>query len=315
MRLILLAALAVFSTPLAAQETSKPERVIDVHLHMYPEDMVIPPAPYRGTDTEGMEATMPKTGAEHREMTIAALRRNNVVLAMGSAAGGADNESIAEVWSATEGLIFRPGLNNVPMMKGTPASEIEPKFRDGTYFALAELGLQYRGATLGEERFHAYLEMAERLQIPVGVHTGLGPPGQAHGFAPEFRLDAGKPLHLEQVLIRHPKLKLWAMHAGYPWEDEMFAIMQQFESVYIDVSPLIWIMPEKPFYAWLERLVDLGMGQRILFGTDQMFWPQAIDAAVDRIENAPFLSREQKDDIFYYNAVRFFGAENLQLEE
>jgi hypothetical protein len=42
-----------------------------------------------------------------------------------------------------------------------------------------------------------------------------------------------------------------------------------------------------------------------MFGSDQIVWPGLIDAAVRAIEEAPFLSAEQKRDIFSNNAARF----------
>jgi hypothetical protein len=42
-----------------------------------------------------------------------------------------------------------------------------------------------------------------------------------------------------------------------------------------------------------------------MFGSDQMFWPEAIKMAVEGIESAKFLSAEQKRDIFYNNAATF----------
>jgi uncharacterized protein len=36
-----------------------------------------------------------------------------------------------------------------------------------------------------------------------------------------------------------------------------------------------------------------------------MIWPGTIDVAIEAIETAPFLTAEQKRDIFYNNAVRF----------
>jgi hypothetical protein len=36
-----------------------------------------------------------------------------------------------------------------------------------------------------------------------------------------------------------------------------------------------------------------------------MIWPQAIDRAIQSIEEAPFLTESQKRDIFYNNAARF----------
>lgn len=43
-----------------------------------------------------------------------------------------------------------------------------------------------------------------------------------------------------------------------------------------------------------------------MFGSDQMIWPEAAGLAVEGIESASFLTEEQKGDIFYNNAVRFF---------
>ena len=36
-----------------------------------------------------------------------------------------------------------------------------------------------------------------------------------------------------------------------------------------------------------------------------MVWPRAIDVAIEAVESAPFLSQEQRRDIFYNNAARF----------
>lgn len=45
--------------------------------------------------------------------------------------------------------------------------------------------------------------------------------------------------------------------------------------------------------------------KRIMFGSDQMVWPEAIDVSIAAINEAPFLSAEQKRDILYNNAARF----------
>lgn len=43
-----------------------------------------------------------------------------------------------------------------------------------------------------------------------------------------------------------------------------------------------------------------------MFGSDQMVWPEAIGMAVRGIDSATLLTAEEKRDIFYNNAVRFF---------
>jgi len=56
-------------------------------------------------------------------------------------------------------------------------------------------------------------------------------------------------------------------------------------------------------------LVRAGLGKRVMFGSDQMRWPEKIGEAIEAIEQAPFLTQEQKRDILYHNAVRFLRLE------
>jgi predicted TIM-barrel fold metal-dependent hydrolase len=66
-------------------------------------------------------------------------------------------------------------------------------------------------------------------------------------------------------------------------------------------------------YGALRRLVDAGFGKRIMFGFDQMIWPQAIGIGIDTIEHADFLTTEQKRDILYNNAARFLRLSKQEI--
>jgi predicted TIM-barrel fold metal-dependent hydrolase len=46
-----------------------------------------------------------------------------------------------------------------------------------------------------------------------------------------------------------------------------------------------------------------------MFGSDQMYWPEAIGLAVDAVDSATFLTPSEKRDIFHGNAARFFRLE------
>jgi predicted TIM-barrel fold metal-dependent hydrolase len=70
------------------------------------------------------------------------------------------------------------------------------------------------------------------------------------------------------------------------------------------------VIPRTAFYDYLEAFVRAGLGKRLMFGSDQMVWPEKISAAVDAIEQAPFLTHEQKRDIFYNNAAHFLRLED-----
>jgi predicted TIM-barrel fold metal-dependent hydrolase len=80
-----------------------------------------------------------------------------------------------------------------------------------------------------------------------------------------------------------------------------------YPQVYTDLGAIDWAAPRAEFHAYLGSLVRAGFGKRVLFGSDQMYWPEAIGMAVDAIDAASFLTPAEKRDIFYNNAVRFLA--------
>jgi predicted TIM-barrel fold metal-dependent hydrolase len=100
------------------------------------------------------------------------------------------------------------------------------------------------------------------------------------------------------------------MHYGSPLVDEMIALMYAHPQVYVDVAQNDWGFPRAHFYSQLQRLVNAGFASRIMFGSDQMIWPDTIRVAIETIDRAPFLTEAQKRGIFYDNAARF-----LRLDE
>jgi uncharacterized protein len=192
---------------------------------------------------------------------------------------------------------------------GDPDSLVVEEFRnlaiEREVALFSEVSPQYEGVTLDDPRWEPYFALAEELDIPVGVHLGEGPPGGPYWAAPSYRARLTSPLQLEDVLIRHPRLRLYVIHYGSPLIDEMIALLFSHPQVYVDISGNDWAQPRPHFYGQLKRLIDAGFAKRIMWGSDQMVWPRAVDVAITTIETAPFLSAEQKRDIFYNNAARF----------
>jgi predicted TIM-barrel fold metal-dependent hydrolase len=150
-----------------------------------------------------------------------------------------------------------------------------------------------------------YWALAEELDIPVAIHLGEGYPGAPYLEDPSYRARLGSPFLLEDVLVRHSKLRVYVMHYGSPLLDEMLAVLFTHPQVYVDIGGNQWGYPRPFFYAQLQKLIDAGFGKRVMFGSDQMVWPGLIEPAIAVIEEAPFLSEEQKRDILYNNAARF----------
>jgi predicted TIM-barrel fold metal-dependent hydrolase len=168
-----------------------------------------------------------------------------------------------------------------------------------------EITNQYVGIAPNDERMEPYWAIAEELDLPVGIHMGEGRPGGTYIGDPGYRIRSGSPLLLEDVLVRHPALRLYVMHYGSPLIEEMIAVMQTYPQVYVDLGGIQWLYPRAYFYSQLKKLIDAGFGQRVMFGSDQMIWPAVIESGIAIIEEAPFLSDRQKRDILYNNAARF----------
>ena len=191
-------------------------------------------------------------------------------------------------------------------------------FRDsltnGFYKVMAEVAPQYQGMSPSDPSLDPYFAVAEELNVPVGIHMGTGGNGMANITQPKFRSSLGNPYLLEDLLARHPKLKIWVMHAGYPMLEEMIGLMGANAYVYLDISGFIWSYPLDEVNYYIKRLVQAGFGKRIMYGTDFMMWPRLFETSMGVIEHAQYLSGEQKRDILFNNAVRFFRLDPDQFD-
>ena len=105
------------------------------------------------------------------------------------------------------------------------------------------------------------------------------------------------------------------MHGGWPYLEETKAIMSVYPQVYADLGVIDWIIPREEFHEYLRSLIRAGLDKRLMFGSDQMVWPEAIGLAIDGIESADFLTEQQKRDIFYNNAARFLKINDEEINK
>ena len=83
------------------------------------------------------------------------------------------------------------------------------------------------------------------------------------------------------------------MHAGYPYLQETKAIMYMYPQVYADLAAIDWLRPREEFHEYLRALVRAGFGKRLMFGSDQMVWPEGIGMAIEGIESPAFLQKNR----------------------
>ncbi len=307
----------VLATMASAGTTESPP-IIDVHLHAHNAwgpgykacigDFVYPPVdPKQGGTlsdlTDGPDFLIaPNSNNELMQRTLDMLEAYNITaIASGSLSRVAQWKNKAPK-RIVRGILFQqPSDMSVSYLRNLITSKQVVVF--------GEICPQYQGLAPGDPLLEPYFALAEELDIPVGIHMGLGPPGTIYVGPPQYRATLTNPLLLEDVMIRHPQLRIYVMHAGWPMLDEMIHLLYSHPQVYVDVGIINWGIPRAEFYFYLKRLMDSGFGRRIMFGSDQMIWPDAIPVAIETIESADFLTEEQKRDIFYNNAVRFFRTD------
>jgi hypothetical protein len=92
--------------------------------------------------------------------------------------------------------------------------------------------------------------------------------------------------------------------------DRMIGLLYAHPQVYVDTGVIDFTQPKAEFHRYLRRQVEAGYGKRIMFGSDQMMWPGAIERAIESIQSADFLTQQQKRDVLHDNAARFLRLSN-----
>ncbi len=313
-RIFLLGLVAVFGTACVQQKTeiespsaeSEPAPysgpIIDMHIHAFEEGNAFSNMLGKEMDLAltGKVYRAPATMDELRVETFAKFEQHNIVKAM---------VSQGELWkdSAAEKVII--GNNHF-----FTVDELRQRHAEGKLEVLGEVAPSYQGMLPTDARLIEYFDLAEELKIPIGYHMFPGgPPGGAYFMYPKIRAHQAKPLQLEEILFSRPGMRIYIMHAGWPYLDDMKALMYAHPQVYVELGVINWVLPTKEFHNFLKGLVDAGFGKRIMFGTDQMIWPETIDDAIEAVNSADFLTLEQKEDIFYNNAARFMGLSDEEI--
>lgn len=313
---VAIACVVPLAAPARAQKATKQHPpVIDMHLHALPAkgwpegpSFLCPGMDFAGYDPrtkwdpDHSWDNCPNplypvaTDEQLLQEILAEMDRYNVVLAVTSG----PPEQVRRYRQAAPKRIL-PGINASIADLGTPDS-LRQLIRKGDIAILGEIVPQAEGISPDDEVLEPYFALAEELDIPVAIHVMSVPPPFR---APRNRAALHNPLLLEKILTRHPKLRIYVMHAGWPMLNEMISILAIYPQVYVEVAAINWLLPRKEFHRYLQGLVEAGFGRRIMFGSDAAMWPQVVGIGIEAIESAAFLTETQKRNILYSNAARF----------
>ncbi len=138
-------------------------------------------------------------------------------------------------------------------------------------------------------------ERAQALGIPVMFHTGTS-------IFPKARNKFAQPIHLDDLVVDFPKLKIIMAHGGRPlWMDEAFFLLRRSKNVYLDISSI----PPQNLLEYFPRLESIA--DQTMFGSD---WPgpgvKDVGANLERFKSLP-LSEATKRKILHETAMHVFG--------
>jgi hypothetical protein len=208
------------------------------------------------------------------------------------------NDKVAEIMKTYPGRFI--GFAGVDPRKGKAAvKEIER--------CAEKLGL--RGVALrpfmqdlhaDDPAYHPVYECCQSLGIVVWIHTSIN-------WTLTRKMDYGRPLHLDEVCIKFPKLKIIAGHGGWPWVNEIVALAWRHENLFLDISAYRPRNLAKPGSGW-EMLLHFGnttIQDKVLFGSDWLNVGMHISKIIEEVRALP-LKPSVLDKWLGTNAQRLF---------
>ena len=143
-------------------------------------------------------------------------------------------------------------------------------------------------------------EVIEEAGLPALFHTGQSGVGTGLPGGGGIRLKYSTPIHVDDVAVDFPTLKIVLAHPSFPWQDEALAVAVHKPQVYIDLSG--W--SPKYFPPQLVQHANTLLRERVLFGSDYPFitpdrWLADFEEAGFKDEVKPLILKE--------NAARMLG--------
>jgi hypothetical protein len=103
--------------------------------------------------------------------------------------------------------------------------------------------------------FFEICRIAARLDLPLQCHTGLG------------ELERTNAMQLREVIVKNPDTEFILFHGGYPWTDDICALIHRYPNVYVDLCWLPLISPSAA-ERLIHELLEVGNAYKIMWGCD-----------------------------------------------
>ena len=152
-----------------------------------------------------------------------------------------------------------------------------------------------------DSKYYPYYTRASELGLPVFIYTTMN-------YSTELPMNITHPIHIDQIAMDFPNLKIVASSGGWPWVPEMVGVARRHRNVFIDTSshrPKYLATPGSGF----EMLLQFGntlLQDSIVFGSGVGDLGLPIGQIVDEMKALP-LKDSVKEKWLYTNACRLFN--------
>ncbi len=143
-------------------------------------------------------------------------------------------------------------------------------------------------------------EVIAENKLPAIFHSGHSGIGTGMRGGGGMRLKYSNPIHVDDVAVDFPDMKIIIAHPSWPWQDEALSVCLHKPNVYIDLSG--W--SPKYFPPQLVQYANSQLKKKILFGSDFPLIPP--DRWIKDFKEAAF-KPEVHDLILKYNAIEALG--------
>ena len=214
---------------------------------------------------------------------------------------GTTNDAVAELMRDYPGRFI--GLARISALKGMGGvRELERRVRDQGFQALGVSAL-VDGIPASDRRFYPLYAKAVELGIPARIYSSMN-------YANDRPYDLGHPRHLDQVAIDFPELTIIGGLGGWPWVNEMVALVRRHPRLYMDTSAHRAKYLGQRGSGW-EMLMQFGntlIQDKVLVGLSAGLVGQPHAQLIQEYLDLP-LKDTVKEKWLYHNAARVFKLE------
>ena len=211
---------------------------------------------------------------------------------------GASNDEVAELLRQYPDRFL--GLARISGLQGMRGvRELERRVREEKFQALGVSAL-VDGIPAGDRRYYPLYAKAVELGIPVRIYSSMN-------YATDRPYDLGHPRHLDQVAIDFPELTIIGGLGGWPWVNEMVALVRRHPKLYLDTSAHRAKYLGQRGSGW-EMLLQFGntlIQDKVLVGLSAGLVGQPHETLIQEYLELP-LKDTVKEKWLYGNAARVF---------